>query len=484
MRHALGASIFACAAMHAQAEAWLMPGDAGLRSDIQLLADSGVLRGPVTTWPISWPDVARDALAADGRGLNEAAVMALLRVQRAARAAAYQGYGGSKIRVSGQSEPSTLRPFADSPREEAEIAVSAKWLSDHFAINLQGAYVANPDDRKQFRPDGSYVGLNVGNFMVSAGFMERWWGPGWDGSLILSTNARPISTLTLERNYTDPFKSKLLSWIGSWRASIAIGALESEGVPVTDVRFLAARVNFKPRPWMEFGLTRTAQFCGGGRPCDLNAFTDLLIGNDNQVAEDGSTDDQPGNQLAGYDMRLRSPWLRLPLAFYMQWIGEDEAGGFPSKFMGLFGLETWGSSRFGGWRTRAEYADTTCDFMADSPEFGCAYRNSLYPQGYGYRGRIIGHALDNDSHMLTLGGLLTRPKGDVLDLTLRWARINRDGGTHAISDVPLDLFNVELRYSQVVPVGKVTVGAGYDDGRRPADSSAVVRGFVMWEQAF
>ena len=25
---------------------------------------------------------------------------------------------------------------------------------------------------------------------------DRWWGPGWDGSLILSNNARPIPAIT------------------------------------------------------------------------------------------------------------------------------------------------------------------------------------------------------------------------------------------------------------------------------------------------
>ncbi len=105
-------------------------------------------------------------------------------------------------------------------------------MSEHFALNLQGAYAANPDDGQEFRPDGSYVGVNFGNYMLSAGFMERWWGPGWDNSLILSTNARPIPSVTLERNYTDPFKSKWLSWIGPWRASIAMGRAESSGVPV------------------------------------------------------------------------------------------------------------------------------------------------------------------------------------------------------------------------------------------------------------
>ena len=103
-------------------------------------------------------------------------------------------------------------------------------------------------------------------------------------------------------------------------------------------------MNFKPRPWLEFGLTRTAQWCGGDRPCDWDTFVDMVLGNDNQVEGGGRVEDQPGNQMAGYDMRLRSPWRALPLAFYTQWIGEDEAGGLPSKFIGQFGLESWGSS--------------------------------------------------------------------------------------------------------------------------------------------
>jgi hypothetical protein len=36
------------------------PGDIGLRHEIQMLADYGVISGPATSWPISW-----DALVAD-----------------------------------------------------------------------------------------------------------------------------------------------------------------------------------------------------------------------------------------------------------------------------------------------------------------------------------------------------------------------------------------------------------------------------------
>jgi hypothetical protein len=464
----------------AQADPWLAPGDEGLRSDILLLADAGVLRGPVTTWPLSWPDIARDALAASPADFDEATAAALSRVQRLSRAASAGGYAGAGIRVSGAYQPTMLRDFADTPREEGELALRASWLTDHIAVNLQGSYVADADDGKDFRADGSYLGVNFGNFMLSAGYMERWWGPGWDGSLVLSTNARPIPSITVERNYTDPFESKLLSWLGPWRASIAMGEAESHDVPVPNVQFFAARVNFRPRPWMEFGLTRTAQWCGGDRPCDWDTFTDMFLGQDNQAA----AEDQPGNQLAGYDMRLHSPWRALPVAFYTQWIGEDEAGGLPSKFIGLFGLESWGSSSWGGWRARLEYADTACDFTRQTPQYDCAYRNTIYPQGYTYRDRIIGHSMDNDSRSYSIGGLLTRPNGDVLVITLRRIEVNRDGGEHAISAVPVDLDNVELHYSRGFGAGKISVGIGYQDPAMSADSSRRVHGFAIWQQGF
>jgi hypothetical protein len=468
----------------AQAHPWLAPGDEGVRADIQRLADFGVLRGPVTTWPLSWPDIARDVLGADLHSMDRATVDALLRIQRRARLASARGFAGAGIRASASLDPSPLRSFAASPREEAEVALRAGWLSDRFAVSLEGAYVADPDDDRSFRPDGSYVGMNFGNFMLSAGYMERWWGPGWDSSLILSTNARPIPTATLERNYTDPFKSRLLSWIGPWRASIAVGRANDPQASVTGVRFFAARVNFKPRPWLEFGLTRTAQWCGGDRPCDWGTFTDMVVGKDNQTIGGVASDTQPGNQMAGYDIRLRSPWRALPLAFYTQWIGEDEAGGLPAKFIAQFGLETWGSVGDSGWRLRAEFTDTACNFSRERPELGCAYRNSIYPQGYTYRGRVIGAAIDNDSRMYTLAGMLSRSNGDVVSLAVHRIELNRDGGGHAISGVQLDLDSVEFRYSRVLGAGKVTASLGYEDPASHPSSSSGALGFLTWQQGF
>jgi hypothetical protein len=183
-------------------------------------------------------------------------------------------------------------------------------------------------------------------------------------------------------------------------------------------------------------------------------------------------------------MRLRSPWRKLPLVFYTQWIGEDEAGGLPSKFIGQFGLETWGSSRWGGWRLRTEYSDTACNFTREQPTYGCAYRNTIYPQGYAFRGRIIGHTMDNDSRMYAMSGLLNRQNGDALSLTVRRIELNRDGGAHAISDVPLSVDDVELRYSRGVGAGKISAGIGYEEPATTADSTSRIRGFVNWQQGF
>lgn len=470
-------------AAQAVAEPWQAPGDEALRSDIEWLADAGIVRGPVNTWPLSWPDVARDVIGASDHGLDAATAAALLRVQRRARAASLPGFSGFDARVSGAYHPDEFRGFADQPREQGEAEAHASWLGEHLALNLQATVVTSPADDKTVRADGSYLGVNVGNFMVSAGFIDRWWGPGWDGSLILSTNARPIPGIQIERNYSDAFHSPLLHWIGPWRASLAVGKAESHDVAVPGVRFLAARVDFKPRPWLEFGLSRTAQWCGGDRECGWRTFTDMLFGRDNQV-DGGTTDDQPGNQMAGYDFRLRSPWRALPLAVYAQYIGEDEAGGLPSKFIGQFGLEGWTSTGLGALRVRAEYADTTCNFTRSTPEFGCAYRNAIYPQGYSYRGRNIGHSIAGDGRMVSASALLTRADDSVAGLTLRRIDLNRGGGANLISGVPLTVDDVELRYSRPLGSGRVSLGVGYQHANESSDLESGARGFLNWQQGF
>jgi hypothetical protein len=464
----------------------LPPGDIALRHDIQLLADAGLIQAPAMTWPMSWPDLARAAVLREDIDIR-ALEASWLRVQAAARRASRGGSTPLRAGVAGAKQPTALRGFASTPREEAEASLEASWLGNRLAANLSVTAVADADDSQDVRLDGSYVAVTFGNWLLTAGSVERWWGPGWEGSLILSNNARPMPGVAFERLYADAWRSWLLRWMGPWRASISMNQLEGSDVAVPDTRFFAARVDFRPRPWLEIGLSRSAQWCGEGRPCSLRTFGDLLLGRDNRDAS-LPIEREPGNQMAGYDVRLASPWRALRAAAYAQLIGEDEAGGLPSKLLGLTGLEVWGGTSWGSYRMFAEYADTTCNFARRRPLFNCAYRNELYPQGYTFRERAIGHALDADGRMLAIGGVLVRTNGASWTLRARRIELNRGGAVpaagHTLSPARDELRNLELQYNRAFAWGELGLGAGLDDFQGPSNNGADLRGFLQWRQGY
>ncbi len=386
--------------------------------------------------------------------------------------------------VRGAAKPIELRTFESTPRSEGELDLAASWMSDRFAVNLEATGAANPSDGKHVRADGSYLGVNVANFMISAGYQERWWGPGWEGSLILSNNARPMLAFTIERNYSDPFKSRLLHWIGPWRASLVFAQMESHRTDFDKTRFFAARVTFKPLKQLEIGLSRSAQWCGESRPCGAHDFWELLIGHDNNQP----LNQQPGNQLAGYDVRWASS--KLPVALYGQAIGEDEAGYLPSKFLGLLGAESWFALAGGTLRAHFEYADTACEFTRQHPQFNCAYEHSIYTAGYRYYGRSVGHSLDSDGRMYSLSALWTDAKGRSWQLLARRSDLNRDATSpqpgHPLATLATKVDDIELRHSRSTPWGDVTLGLGHDSAKdpQPIGVDTGFRAFMDWSYGF
>jgi len=454
------------------ADPWLAPGDVGMRHDLELLADAGIVKGPITQWPLPWPDIARDVTAeVDLPGLGPGTQAALNRIRRAARAVMRTGELGRHSRIAGTNEPDALRGFARTPREQGEVEGGIDWTGERLAVRLQATGVVDAEDDKTWRPDGSYVGVSLWNLMFSAGYMERWWGPGWDGSLILSSSARPIPALTIERNYSDPFTWPVFEWLGPWRASIMFGALEDHREDFDRTRFFAARLTFKPWQHLEIGLSRSAQWCGEGRPCNAGTFWDLFTGQDN----DQLPTQQPGNQLAGYDLRLSSPWRAVPIALYGQMIGEDEAGALPSKFLGLFGAQFSGSVGQGSYRLRVEYAETACSFSHAEPEFDCAYESLIYTRGYRFRGHGIGHAMDGDGRMTTIGAMYVDPSGASWDLRARAADLNRDAITaepnNAIAQLATELESLDLYHRRELLGGSLTAGLGFERREVPSLSS-------------
>ena len=75
-------------------EPWLPPGDTVLRSDIQLLADSGVLQVPVTTWPLAWSNIDAAVDNATIVDLDSVVAQALQRVCERLRVKTRMGSAG------------------------------------------------------------------------------------------------------------------------------------------------------------------------------------------------------------------------------------------------------------------------------------------------------------------------------------------------------------------------------------------------------
>ncbi len=185
-----------------------------MRHDVQLLSDAGLLAGPYLSWPVGWDELAEKLPLAGDADLSAPQARALARVRARATRELKPDEVDLQLRLSAAVEPIIVRNFEDSPREEGEARVSVATQGERWAGRLRLAAVASPDDDQQIRADGSYLGAMLGNWFLSAGLTERWWGPGWQGSLILSTAARPVPAVAIDRLNSDPFELPVLRWLG------------------------------------------------------------------------------------------------------------------------------------------------------------------------------------------------------------------------------------------------------------------------------
>jgi hypothetical protein len=465
----------------AAAGPWLEPGDVGLRHDIMLLVDEGVFDMPLNVWPMSWPQVLRGVEGAQSTtSLSAGAAAALERVRRRARAASRTGQR-LEWRAAGGARPTTLRTFEDVPREVGEIEGSLEWLGERFAVRLAATAVADPSDGKSMRPDGSYVGMTLGNWMLSAGYLDRWWGPGWEGSNILGNNARPFPAAAFDRKYTDPFETRWLSWLGPWSVNGFYGVLDGHREDVNHPHFLGLRVSFKPFDAVELGLVRTAQWCGEDRNCDWDTFWNLITGQDN-AGENVDPEEEPGNQMAGWDLRWASPFGSGPWALYWHDIGEDESDLKPIFRLRQAGLELWGDTTGGtSWRAHVEWSNTDPDCAESKGSNGCAYRGGPYNiEAYSYLGRSLGHAMFHGGEMYSAGLTVMMADGAEINGVVRRADLfQRPAVYHTVVNQPEERWNLEVSYRRTFGPARIAVGIGADQGDREDGTDYLAgRGFV------
>ncbi|HET8710284.1 MAG TPA: capsule assembly Wzi family protein [Spongiibacteraceae bacterium] len=444
----------------ASAGPWAAPGDEELRHHLTVLADAKILTVPITTWPLPWAGIKQDLDKVDTTQLSDQVLWSLQYARFALDRQTRHGLRGS-ARVQLARSPQALRSFSDDRRERSEASASIDWMGDTFAVGLAGSAVEEPIDDKAFRPDGTYVAAVWGNWILSAGWQDRWWGPGWQSSLILSSSARPVPALALQRNFSDAFATPWLSWLGPWQFTTFAGRMDANAY-IPHAKLLGARLTLKPFKSFELGVSRTAQWGGDGRPQSASSLWDLITGHDNAGSAGITKNNEPGNQLAGFDARWGFLAFSASNAIYAQITGEDESGGLPSRNMYLAGVETAFSAWDHSHRLVLEAADTKADHN------NYAYEHGIYLDGYRYLGRPIGASFDNDSRALTLRGEHFSAAGQQLSWSVSRIELNRDGSNRALPGG--NVFGAEAKnlttasLSYGVPfadVWKITVGGEY-----------------------
>ena len=85
------------------------------------------------------------------------------------------GFRPAEVSLSFASERLPFRSFVSQPREQFEASVSQEWLSEWFAGKFSLTYANNPLDGDEFRFDGSYLAVALGNWSFGIDQADRWW---------------------------------------------------------------------------------------------------------------------------------------------------------------------------------------------------------------------------------------------------------------------------------------------------------------------
>ena len=116
----MAGAVLLCASGLADAGSFAPAGDLGLRHDVQLLADYGVVKSTITSWPMSWNTLAADLAAVEDFDALPPAIRATARrVQSRVDRATYQGVS-LNAHLGASEKPTAIRGFQYVPREDLE----------------------------------------------------------------------------------------------------------------------------------------------------------------------------------------------------------------------------------------------------------------------------------------------------------------------------------------------------------------------------
>lgn len=437
------------------AQNWTSASDSVLRRDVELLKNYGLISGPVNTWPLSWKQITRGINNINTNDDAPYPAHVMRAISRTLRKSPNKGWRlSTDLRFS--NEPKLVRGFGDTARSETDISLALAYQNKNIDAQIEVNF-RESDGIKNTSLDGSYIATNIGNWSLYAGAIDRWWGPGQDNTLLLSTNARPMASIGFRRNEPKPFESKWLSWVGPWTWDMFVANM-GENRHIPNALMVGMRLSFAPFNNLEVGLSRSMQLCGNNRPCDFKTWTKALISfgdldNTGKLSE-------PGNQMASIDFAYTKQLNDKSLRMYFSGTAEDQNVIMPFQYARLLGAtltkpigEKGDSLAF-----NMEWSDSgnKLAWFFGKRSRDVIYNHFIYRTGHRYDGRTLGHSLDNDSKLVSFTTTYDRADGTTYSLSLRSANINWDrNNTNIISRTRKVYKSIEASATKLFDYGNI-----------------------------
>lgn len=173
----------------AAASPWLEADDVYLRSNLQRLAEAGIITSSVNTYPLPWRDIGQELKQTQPHTLDKELRLAYMHVRHALESAVLMR-GQSSVKLTGATaaSPSAFGQYNIS-RWQTEGSYSLTERSFAFRANANYGYYHG--DSPEMNWDGGFLALNYGDFSFVGGVLHKWWGPGWQSSLGQMPNSRP-----------------------------------------------------------------------------------------------------------------------------------------------------------------------------------------------------------------------------------------------------------------------------------------------------
>jgi hypothetical protein len=484
----------------ALAAPWVGPGDARLRSDVELLRAHGYIVGPVDAWPLPWAQIDRGIERARGDGALPPYLLAAVN-----RVAALSDFANRRTvyqaRLSATNDPALVRTFDRVARNPGEVSVSAAHDRGALFVQWGGTWQSDGTDRQEatqekngFSPDPTQLVLKLGsNWALYGGWIDTWWGAGQDGAMLFSTSARPMPRVGFRRMEPFSIDAPVLRWLGPTTFDFFV-AIADEQRDYDNPAMIGMRFAFQPTPWFEIGLVRGLQLCGSGRPCDAKTIAKALLGAGN--FDNTGTLNEPGNQLAGFDMSYKRPIGKTGqiLKLHFSTTAEDADNILIEQFARQIGAGISGPVGDKGALLDAgfEYVDSQGakflgSLMGSNAYPRSTYWNQIYTDGWTYGRRPIGHSLDGDARAMTMHWALTDPQNRRWNMAARHIVLNLTGwDQYRISRSREEIVQVEGGVNWPTRIGDVKASARlqHNGPNTPDREPTWLQGEISWTTRF